>query len=191
MSSSQPSERHIILSGEINSDSAKGIIEAIYKINWDDEQKEREYTNFKRKPIKLVISSYGGVVYDGLAIIGAIETSKTPVHTICLGCAHSMALYVFLAGHERLAHRAATFAYHQMSAFVWDKLQKIREDIEEYERLEAMLDEMVISKTSITKEYLDKVKESKQDWYIPADQALKLGIVHKIISGPEEIWEEE
>jgi ATP-dependent Clp protease protease subunit len=183
-----PKNRYVILSGTIDDSKAGTIIDAIQEINWDDALKEQEFTGFERKPIRLVINSPGGSVYSGLAIVGVVEMSRTPVYTVCVGAAMSMALFVFLAGKKRLAHRNSTFLYHEITCFVWDKLEAIRQDLKEGERLQAMLDGMLLGKTSVLREQIDAAKAAKWDWYIPAEEALKLGIVHEIVDGPEGVW---
>ena len=80
-----PKKRELLLSDSISQGSVKTIIENIFEINEDDREKEEIYKNWERKPIKLFINSYGGCVYDGLALIDVIKRSKTPVHTICVG----------------------------------------------------------------------------------------------------------
>lgn len=77
--------RNIILSENITSESVKSVLETIMQINWDDEQKEADYKDWERKPIKLFINSFGGSVYDGLSLVDVIKQSKTPVHTISIG----------------------------------------------------------------------------------------------------------
>ena len=40
---------------------------------------------------------------------------------------------------------------------------------------------MVIRKTNISKDKLKKVKKKKIDWYMTAEESLKLGVIDKII----------
>ena len=106
--------------------------------------------------------------------------SQTPIHTICYGSAMSMGLLVFLSGHRRIAGEYCTFMYHEISSYVADKLEGIKQDVVEGERLQAMLDGMIIAKTKVLQEQLNKYKETKSEWYIPAREALKLKIACEI-----------
>ena len=66
----------IVALGEITNESICEILEQIYEINEEDKNKEVS----KRDPIKLILNSPGGDVYDGIGLIDAIEQSETPIH---------------------------------------------------------------------------------------------------------------
>jgi ATP-dependent Clp protease protease subunit len=173
--------RLIVLSSNINKDSAKDIIEKILKINKDDDEKDNKEKDYKRKPIELVVNSFGGSVYDGFGIVTVIENSKTPVHTYVYGYAMSMGLLIGAAGHKRFGGKMATFMYHQISTGVWGKIEELKQEQEECLRLEVIYDGSLLSKTAIRKSELDEVKKMKKEWYISADEALKLKLIDEII----------
>lgn len=111
MSADKYPERHkrdLLLSDRISQGTVKDIIKDIFEINFDDDEKEEIYKDWERKPIQLFINSYGGSVYDGLALIDVIKRSKTPVHTVCIGSCMSMALWVWLSGAKRFVGESAT-----------------------------------------------------------------------------------
>lgn len=173
--------RKISIFKEIDNESAKEVVQAILDINNDDDEKSKKYKEFERKPIELYINSPGGVVYDGLAIIDAIRNSETPVHTYCIGRAMSMGLFIYLAGVKRFAGKYCTFMYHEAAGWGYDKLEAIKENLKEYERLQKIADEMIVDKTNIMQSQLDEYKEKKSEWYIDALESVKLGISHGII----------
>ena len=108
--------RNLVLSGEISEESAKKIIQHISDINEDDFGKDN------RTPIQLKINSIGGSMYDGFAIIGAIDSSETPVYTYGYGAIMSMALPILISGHKRFAHPLTTFMYHEcLDSMSYDK----------------------------------------------------------------------
>ena len=170
--------RNLVLSGEINEESAQNIIQHINDINEDDHTQSGE-----REPICLKINSIGGSMYDGFAIIGAIESSITPVYTCGYGAIMSMALPILLSGHKRFAHRLTSFMYHEcLSVFGdYEKVTTLKENLEETERLSDMYDDYILSKTSFTKKQLDKVKKGKYDWYFDTDDALEYKVINQII----------
>ena len=173
--------RDIVLMGRIDESNVKSAIEKIVEINSFDDLKEKEIANYVRKPIYLYISTFGGCVYTGISLIGIIQTSKTKIITIGLGKIMSMGLYIFLCGHERQVHKFSTFLYHEISSIVWDKLEGIKQDLEEDQRLQDLLDSFLLEKTSITRDKIEEIKKAKKDWYIPATEAIKFGIADKII----------
>lgn len=174
-------ERDLIISSDIDQTSVKTIIEQIIYINGYDDKQENEKKEYVRKPIRLIVDTYGGSVYSGFALIAAIEKSKTPVHTICLGKAMSMGFVIMLAGHKRFMHPLGTVMYHQIATGVWDKIEGIKQELEQVERLEKLGEGFILSHTKIRQKELDEVKKLKKEWYIGADEALKLGIIDEIL----------
>ena len=176
-------EKTLIL-GEVSQESVADIIRTIYEINADDEEQEQTLIKYERMPIHLIINSYGGSVYDGLALIGAIEMSMTPVLITCLGSAMSMGMIILASGHYRRAHHLSTIMYHQLSNGVYDTLEGIRKVVAETERLEAVYENILYLRTKIKQKDLAKYKTTKSDWFMTAEEALKLGVIDEIIGFP-------
>jgi ATP-dependent Clp protease protease subunit len=169
--------RNLVLSGEISEESAQNIIQHINDINEDDFGKE------ERLPIQLKINSIGGSMYDGFAIIGAIESSETPVYTYGYGAIMSMALPILVSGVKRFAHPLTTFMYHEcLDTFGhYEKVSILKENLEESERVMEMYDDHILSKTSFTKKQLNKVKKGKFDWYFDINEAIKYKVIDQVI----------
>ena len=169
--------RNLVLSGEISEESAQKIIQHISDINEDDFGKE------ERLPIQLKINSIGGSMYDGFAIIGAIESSETPVYTYGYGAIMSMALPILVSGVKRFAHPLTTFMYHEcLDTFGhYEKVSILKENLDETERVMEMYDDFILSKTAFTKKQLDKVKKGKFDWYFDINEAIKYKVIDQII----------
>ena len=180
----RPKERILILGEDVDQGSVKDLIKSIYDINLDDEEKECTYQEYDRTPIHLILNTFGGSVYDGLGLIGAIELSTTPVVVTCLGSAMSMGLYILASGHHRRAHHLSTVMYHEMAIGAWDKLEGIKKDMAEAKRLEEMCDGILFKRTHLKPKDLQVHKERKGDWYFSAADALKYGIIDEIIGAP-------
>jgi ATP-dependent Clp protease protease subunit len=123
--------RVLFLGEEIDQDSVKEIIKSIYEFNMEDEQSEAIFSEYERQPIHLILNTYGGSVYDGMGLIGAIDISRTPVIVTCIGSAMSMGLLILASGHYRRIHSYSTAMYHQISSVSYDKLEGIKKDIQE------------------------------------------------------------
>ena len=173
---SRPNEKYrkILLSDSILSSSVKDAIREIMEINRDDDIKTRDYVDWERKPIKLYINSFGGSVYDGLALVDIIKQSLTPVYTICVGSAMSMGLWIYLAGEKRYVGENATLMFHDISTCIWDKAEGIKQELKELQRLQKMLSEEILSRSLVKQETLDDYINRKAEWYIPSDKAIKL-----------------
>lgn len=166
--------RKILLSENITSSSVKDIIKEIMEINYEDDLREVDYKDWERKPIKLFINSFGGSVYDGLSLIDIIKQSKTPVYTISIGSSMSMGFWIYLAGHKRFVGENATLMFHDISTVVWDKTEGIKQEVKEMERLQAMLSQHITSTSLVKQETLNDYITRKAEWYISADEAIKL-----------------
>lgn len=174
MSKPQEQYRKILLSENISASSVKSVIEKIMDINHDDDCKEADYKDWERKPIQLFINSFGGSVYDGLSLVDIIKQSKTPVHTISIGSSMSMGFWIYLAGHKRYVGENATLMFHDISTCVWDKVEGIKQELSECLRLQKIICSEVTSTSLVKQETLNDYLTHKAEWYIPADEAIKL-----------------
>jgi ATP-dependent Clp protease protease subunit len=165
----------IMTLGDIETDIVNELIHNIYEINEEDAKKQTA------DPIKLIINSAGGEIYSGLALIDVINTSLTPIHTICHGSAMSMGLIVFVAGHYRTASPNATFMYHEAMYGLEGKTAYHRQEMKEANRIDKICDDYLLSRTKLTQKLLDNVKNTQAEWYFDAKTALKYDVVNEIL----------
>lgn len=165
----------IITLGEIDSESTNEIIQSIYDINEEDAKKTRV------EPIKLIINSLGGEIYSGLALVDVIESSLTPIYTICHGSAMSMGLIIYAAGHHRLASKYTTFMYHEAAYGAEGKVLHHKQELNEAERTDKICDDYLLSKTKFTYDQLKEVRDKRSEWYFDVNTAHTYGLVDKII----------
>jgi ATP-dependent Clp protease protease subunit len=174
--------RTIILCGEVDDNTVYDLMEMICDINEYDDENEDNIRDYERKPIKMIINSFGGSVYDGFALIGVMENSKTPIHTYCYGSAMSMALLILVSGHKRFGHRLATFMYHEcLDSPAYDKLATLKENLEETKRIMKVYDDQLLSKTKLKRKQIEDTKKIKLDWYISPEEALSYKVIDQII----------
>jgi ATP-dependent Clp protease protease subunit len=173
--SDKPRLSRILTLGNIDSESINEIIQLIYDINDEDAKKTQV------EPIKLIINSFGGEVYSGLALIDVIDNSLTPVYTICHGSAMSMALIIYAAGHQRIASKYATFMYHEAGYPTEGKVVHHKQELKEVERIDSICDDYLLSKTKFTRKILKGVKDRQKEWYFDTELAHKYGLVDEIL----------
>lgn len=180
-----PKDRQLYLAKQVNQDSMNELSKAILEINEDDEYINKlsaiHNLTYNPQPIKIYIDSYGGSVYQCLGLLGIIEKSIIPVHTIVTGCAMSCGFLIAIAGHKRFAYDKATFMYHQVSNGFVGKLKDMEDDVFETKRLQKIIEQHTLSKTSLTKKQLEDNYNSKKDWYMTAKESLKYKIIDSII----------
>lgn len=174
-------KRLYFLSDDVDNESIGQLTwNILHQLAEDDEKDEKE-KDYKREPIKIYINSYGGEIYDMWGLIDIIATSKTPIYTYCTGYAMSAAFKIFLAGHKRYCYKHSTFMYHQMNCRRDGKYQDLVEDREEMDWLNEKNEEFVIDRTNFTKDDIKEIREKKKEFYIHSDEAVKYGIVDKVL----------
>ena len=133
------------------------------------------------KDISLYINSPGGSVSAGLAIYDTMQYIRPNVSTICLGVAASMGAVLLTAGAEgkRLALPNAKIMIHQPMGGMQGQASDIEIHAKEILKTRAKLNEILAAHT---KQPLDKIEaDTDRDYYMSSEEALKYGIVDKII----------
>lgn len=178
----QYDERIYYLSDYIDNSGVGLLGFEILLTNKQDDEEEEKQKNYTRKPIKIYINSLGGDLYDMWGLIDIIQNSKTPIYTYCTGYAMSAAFKIFLAGHKRFCYTHSVFMYHQINCWVSGKMGDVNHRVDELNYQQEQIEEFVKSCTEIKNKQLKNNRELKENWYIYADEALKLGIVDEIIA---------
>jgi len=174
-------KRKLYLFKDVENENVKELIESINKFNEEDDSREKKEVGFERQPIELYINCFGGSAYDGMGLVDVIKTSKTPVHTIVMGYAMSMAFLIAAVGHKRYCHKHSTYMYHQVSAGTRGYVDSMKDDIEEFKRVEKMYDNTLLEHVKPIEDNLLKIKESKSEWYMDAEEAAGIGLVDFVI----------
>lgn len=170
-------ERRIILSGEIDESCIEQVVLPILEFNRQD--KDIEVVS-KRKPILLYISSNGGDVSTGMAIVDTIINSKTPIFGVVVDIAYSMAGLILLACDKKYCFKHSTILIHD--GFINSGTQSGKK----FKNLTTFLDEtdkkirdFIIERSNITKEQYED--EYGDEIYMYSDKAKELGLVDKIV----------
>lgn len=181
----KPLKRKLYLAAQVDQASMNELTKSILDINDSDKELEKIYKvydiEYNPKPIEIVIDSYGGAVYQCMGLLGVMNQSKTPIHTIVTGAAMSCGFMILIHGHKRYAYEHATPMYHQVSTGFWGKIQDLEEDYKETKRLQKKFEKLTLEKTKINKSRLKEVLKTKYDWFMDADEALKEGVIDEII----------
>lgn len=178
-------ERNLYFSEQVDQKTIGLLTKEILEINELDTYYEKHYKThgmkYVRKPIKIYIDSYGGYVYQCYGLLSVMNSSKTPIHTIVTGAAMSCGFMILIHGHKRFGYKLSTPLYHQIGGGTYGKVKDMEEHLVESKRLQKKLEELTLQKTNITKKQLKKIYKRKIDWYMSAKEALRLGVIDKII----------
>ncbi|MBR3368397.1 ATP-dependent Clp protease proteolytic subunit [Candidatus Saccharibacteria bacterium] len=173
--------RELWLDGEIDETTVADILVDIREYNRQDHLVPLS----ERVPIKLFIDSPGGDVVAGLAIIDTIYVSKTPVYTVNVSKAYSMAFQIMISGHKRFAFKSSSFLLHDGAEGGFDSSSKFRDRLKFSDDLEKLEIENIVKKTKITnKEY---EKNVRREWYMLVPEALELGVIDEIVESFDQV----
>ena len=206
-SSNGQSEDHISVNESTNeihfnaSINSKSISTLITKLLHMEEQILRKTKTLKRKidkleddkdefssivkisvephPIKLYITSHGGLVYQVFSAIDTIQGLKVPVHTYCQGIVASAGTLLSLAGKRRFITENSYMLIHEIRAGTWGKFTHMCESMENSKQLMDHIKEYYVKRTKMTAEELDEQLKKDVSWN--AKTCLEKGLVDEII----------
>ncbi|MDO4759197.1 MAG: ATP-dependent Clp protease proteolytic subunit [Candidatus Saccharibacteria bacterium] len=164
-------DRIIFLGEEVNSHTANLVVAQLLFLAHQDDKKD----------IKLYINSPGGSVYDGLAIIDTIDYIKPDVETIGIGLQASMGAMLLSAGTKgkRFALPNSRVMIHQPSSGTQGKITDQEIALKEGVYLKKRLAEIFAKNTG--KDLKQVEKDMDRDNWMSATEALKYGIIDKVI----------
>ena len=170
--SSATEDRLVVLHGEVNEHSISNIIVQLLQL-----------ANQNHKPIYLVISTYGGSVDEMFSLYDTIKFLPCPVHTIALGKVMSAGVLLLAAGvkGKRMIGRSARIMIHPISGGVLGNVFEAMNEMKEFERLQNLMVTALMSETTLKKQEVDEFMKAGYDFFITPEQAVKMGIVDKII----------
>lgn len=151
---------------------------SVLLVNKFDEASAKEFRdgfakalNTGQKIVPVVIDSYGGQVYALLSMVAAIKASPVPVATIVTGKAMSCGAILFTCGTEgyRFMDPLATLLIHDVSSGAHGKVEEIKADAKEVERLNQMVYRMMAQNVGKPEDYFLKLVHDHRghaDWYL-------------------------
>ena len=163
--------RLVMVNGTVDQEMAEKVIGQLLVL--DSESND---------PIKVVITSPGGHVDSGYAILDVMRFVKSPVITLGAGWVASIAVPIFLAGNpgKRYSLQNTRFLLHQPSGGAGGVAADIRIEAQEILKIRKRLNQMIADETG---QPVDKVtKDSDRNFWMTSGEALEYGIVSQIIS---------
>jgi len=164
-------ERIIFLGKEIDDKLANEIIGVLLYLDSED----------NNKPIYLYINSMGGSVLAGLAIYDTMQHIKSPVVTINVGMAASMASFLLASGEKgkRIALPHSRVMLHQAMGGAQGQAEDIKVEAEQILQINRNIVRMYASKTGQDEA---KISEDLQrDNFMDAETAKSYGIIDQVI----------
>ena len=134
------------------------------------------------KPIEIFISSFGGSVYDALALYDIVQTLKCPIHTFAYGKCMSAAPLLLACGNERWVSAHVAFMTHDWSADLEGKGAELQATVKHYEQLGITWNKLLTAHSKKTYAFWHKLGRKNADHFFTAEQAIEWGIADNIWS---------
>ncbi len=133
------------------------------------------------KEISLYINSPGGIVSSGLAIYDTMQYVKSPVATICIGMAASMAALLLAAGAagKRFALPHARIMIHQPEGGYQGQASDIEIHAREVLKTRTILNELFALHTGKPEDRINK--DTDRNYFMSASEAKDYGIIDDIM----------
>ena len=170
-------ERIIFVTGEVEDNMASLIVAQLLFLESENPEKD----------IYMYINSPGGVVSSGLSIYDTMQYISCKVSTMCLGQACSMGSLLLTAGEPgmRYALPNSRIMIHQPSGGFRGQATDIEIHAKEILNLKKRLNNMYVQHTGKSLSVIEKAME--RDNFMSAEEALKFGLIDKIVTKRNEI----
>ena len=164
-------DRIVFLGTEGEDGVANSIIAQLLFLESEDPEKD----------IHLYINSPGGSVTAGLAIYDTMRYIKSPVSTICVGLAASMAAVLLSSGAKgkRLALPNAEIMIHQPSGGTRGQATDIEIHARNILKTRERLNRILAAQTG--RDIEDVARDTERDNFMTAEEALQYGLIDRII----------
>tara|TARA_B100001250_G_C19470960_1_gene644464 strand:+ start:53 stop:661 length:609 start_codon:yes stop_codon:yes gene_type:complete len=164
-------ERIIFLTGPIDDNIASLICAQLLFLESENPKKE----------ISFYINSPGGIIWSGLAIYDTMQYISPKIMTICVGQAASAGSLLLTAGEKdmRFSLPNSRLMVHQPSGGFQGQVTDIEIHTNEIKKTKVRLNEIYARHTGKKIEEISEIME--RDKYFSPDEAIKFGLIDKII----------
>jgi len=163
--------RRILLSGKIDEVRSHDLREALLDLEAAD----------PAAPINLYIDTLGGSAYSMFSMYDALQASPCPIHTIGIGKVMSCGVLLLASGNKRALTPNTTVMMHQFSTEINGELDSMSIELAHSKFLQDRMYTYYALHTGQTMAVIEK--DLRNDRYMTADEALKYGIVDKVLTG--------
>jgi len=169
----------IHLEGEITDTMALNVMAQMMELD-GRLFRDPDWPKSREKRIRLYINSPGGSVSAGLAIYDTMKCLATPVDTVCVGMAASMAAVILAGGEKRYILPHAEVMIHQPSGGAAGMASDILIAADHIRERKQVLNEILSECTGKTVEELQM--DTERDRWMKPEEARDYGIVDEVIT---------
>ena len=163
-----------VFSQRVNEESAAALIYSLTK--WS--------RTAPKCDMEIVINSPGGSIVSGFAIVDFLQALRDDGHKIrthAIGMAASMGAVLLQAGSVRSMGANSVLLIHQGSLGAVGSYGEVEDQMKLMEMFHDRILDLFVDRAQgkVTRAYLKK-NWQRRDWWIKADEALKLGLVDEV-----------
>lgn len=170
-------DRIIFLGEEVNDVTASLVVAQLLFLESEDPNKD----------INLYINSPGGSVTAGMAIYDTMQFVAPPVATLCIGQAASMGAFLLAGGAKGMRYVLpnSRVMIHQPSGGFQGQVTDIDIHAREVLRMKKNLNAILAANVGKPEEQV--AEDTERDYFMTAEEAVKYGIVDKILTSRHDI----
>ena len=168
--------RSLLLSGEINKDSADRLIKDLLVLEAESDD-----------PVKIFINSPGGDVDAGCAIYDMVRFVSCPVIMVGMGLVASAASLILLAvpAERRVGLPNSSYLIHQPLSEMKGNATDIEIHALQLEKIKAKLNAIISEATGMPLETV--TADTDRDHWLDVSEALKYGLISKIVKSRKDL----
>jgi len=164
--------RTIVFGSEVNEYEVNNALDML---------RDFQATGFE--PVTILLNSPGGDVFDGLLLFDSLlelRQAGVPVIVKVRGLAASMGSILSQAGTERIISRNSWLMIHEPSTITWGKAGDIKREADLMVKLHKQLSAVLAERSTLTTAEVIR-KSTDKDWWLPADEAYRLGFFDEVV----------
>jgi len=164
--------RRVFLDKDIDADSIGFAIKGLYLME----------TENKETPVEMFISSYGGSLYDALALYDIMNTISCPIHTFAFGKCMSAAPLLLAAGEpgQRWVAPHLSMMHHDMSSSEEGTKSFLEGSMEHMKVLYKQWISLLVKHSNQSFKWWNAKSRLPNDFYYTADEAIEWGLADQV-----------
>jgi ATP-dependent Clp protease protease subunit len=163
--------RNLILTGPVDESMASSLARNLLIYNADDQD----------LPICMYVNTYGGSVYDMLAIYDVMQFIKAPIYTVGFGKVMSAGVLIMAAGEKgkRYALPRTSIMLHKARGGALGTETELEANVEHIKALQIESNKLIMKHSKLTKKQIENLVTIESS-YITAKQAKEFGLIDHI-----------
>jgi len=171
-------DNNIYFQNDIDYDTISELNREMREMNQRLLEMSRSY-KIEPPPIKLHLTTHGGMVHAALSAIDCINELEVEVHTIIDGYVASAGTLISVCGSRRYMKKNATMLIHQLRSELWGKMSEIEDEMKNLKKMSEDIKTIYEENTNLRRCDLSKILKHDINW--DADTCLEKGLIDEIL----------